>query len=222
MESKNTSSSSASSSTSSVDEFVGRKNAKPSATTSSSSSSRPGYFSTVIPPPSAVIAKDLSHSDLCWTLNKQRGEGRIASARCANAAGSQSHGSPSRRQITQNKEGKPVYPIESIESPCFGSSVHYGARDFYTSSSSTHTSGTWKNFITDEGNYLGNPHAADRGEWWQGMFALERLFIFSFFIFIYGSNFVFNFLQILLFQVRFTIEVSRSILRRIEKGTLEQ
>ncbi|URE44777.1 hypothetical protein MUK42_24944 [Musa troglodytarum] len=171
MESKKTSSSSASSSTSSVDEFVGRKNAKPSATTSSSSSSRPGYFSTVIPPASAVIAKDLSHSDLCWTLNKQRGEGRIASARCANAeqsttssefdfsdeiyanpcswcefsAGSQSHGSPSRKQITQNKEGKPVYPIESIESPCFGSSVHYGARDFYTSSSSTHTSGTWKN-----------------------------------------------------------------------------
>ncbi|URE44775.1 hypothetical protein MUK42_24944 [Musa troglodytarum] len=172
MESKKTSSSSASSSTSSVDEFVGRKNAKPSATTSSSSSSRPGYFSTVIPPASAVIAKDLSHSDLCWTLNKQRGEGRIASARCANAAGSQSHGSPSRKQITQNKEGKPVYPIESIESPCFGSSVHYGARDFYTSSSSTHTSGTWKNFIIDEGNDSANPHAADRGEWWQGMFAL--------------------------------------------------
>ncbi|RRT52696.1 hypothetical protein B296_00033199 [Ensete ventricosum] len=44
-----------------------------------------------------------------------------------------------------NKEGKPVYPNESIESPCFGSSVHYGARDFYTSSSSTHTSGTRKN-----------------------------------------------------------------------------
>ncbi|KAJ8479767.1 hypothetical protein OPV22_023494 [Ensete ventricosum] len=166
MESKKTSSPSASS-TSSVDEFVGRTNAKPSATTSSSSS-RPGYFSTVIPPASAVIAKDLSHSDLCWTLNKQRVEGRIASARCANAAGSQFHGNPSRRQITQNKEGKPVYPNESIESPCFGSSVHYGARDFYTSSSSTHTSGTWKNFTTDEGHDLGNPHAADRGEWWQG------------------------------------------------------
>ncbi|URE14375.1 hypothetical protein MUK42_11945, partial [Musa troglodytarum] len=118
-----------------ADESFGRKDADPSAR---SSSSYQGYFSTVIPPASAVIAKDLSHSDLCWTLNKQRVEGRIASARCTNAAG-RSQGSPGKKPITQNKDGKPVYPNESTEAPYFGSSVNYGARDFYTSSSSNQT-----------------------------------------------------------------------------------
>ncbi|RWW13649.1 hypothetical protein BHE74_00046195 [Ensete ventricosum] len=76
--------------TSQADEVPGRKGANPS-------SSSPGYFSTVIPPASAVsaprlssccplsfvIAKDLSHSDFCWTLNKQRNEGASASAQRA-------------------------------------------------------------------------------------------------------------------------------------------
>ncbi|CAL9061698.1 unnamed protein product [Musa banksii] len=168
MEGKNNSpppsSSSCRSFTSLADESFGRKDADPSAR---SSSSYQGYFSTVIPPASAVIAKDLSHSDLCWTLNKQRVEGRIASARCTNAAG-RSQGSPGKKQITQNKDGKPVYPNESTEAPYFGSSVNYGARDFYTSSSSNQTTESSTNYINNAGEHLGNPHAADRGEWWQG------------------------------------------------------
>ncbi|URE14377.1 hypothetical protein MUK42_11945, partial [Musa troglodytarum] len=129
-----------------ADESFGRKDADPSAR---SSSSYQGYFSTVIPPASAVIAKDLSHSDLCWTLNKQRVEGRIASARCTNAAG-RSQGSPGKKPITQNKDGKPVYPNESTEAPYFGSSVNYGARDFYTSSSSNQTTESSTNRYVQE------------------------------------------------------------------------
>ncbi|WOL08399.1 hypothetical protein Cni_G17152 [Canna indica] len=201
-------SSSSSSSFSSIgDGLSKRKDANPSARSASSSSSSAGYFSTVIPPASAVISKELSHSDLCWTLNKQRAEARVVNARCSTAEATisleinmfyeihgwdlgiarntnscvaemqffgwdgcisgKSQGSPSKRQITQNKDGKPFYPNDSIESPNFGSSVHYGARDFYTSTSSTQTSETSESYITDGGS-LGNPHAADRGEWWQG------------------------------------------------------
>ncbi|URE47630.1 hypothetical protein MUK42_14040 [Musa troglodytarum] len=123
--------------TSIADESLGRKEGNPSSRSSSSSS--PGYFSTVIPPASTVIAKDLSHSDLCWTLNKQRCEGRIGSTQKA-TADRKSQGSPTKRHITQNKEEKPVCPDEFLESSYFGSSVHYGARDFYTSSSATQTS----------------------------------------------------------------------------------
>ncbi|WOL06957.1 hypothetical protein Cni_G15692 [Canna indica] len=144
-----------------ADEKFGRKTAYPSA---GSSPSSPGYFSTVIPPASTVIAKDLSHSDLCWTLNKQRNEGRIANARSTNP------GSPTNRQSTQNKDAKSTYPNEYNDSPYFGSSVNYGARDsFYASSSSTRTSKTSENkYRADEGADLGDIHVADRGEWWQG------------------------------------------------------
>lgn len=51
-----------------------------------------------------------------------------------------SQGSPTKGHITKNKEEKPVRPDEFLESSYFGSSVHYGARDFYPSSSSTRTS----------------------------------------------------------------------------------
>lgn len=146
--------------TSQADEVPGRKDANPS-------SSSPGYFSTVIPPASAVIAKDLSHSDFCWTLNKQRNEGGSASAQRA-TSDCKSQGCPTKRQVTKNKDGKSVHPNESVESPCFGSSVHYGGRDFYMSSSSMQTTETLESYKTDDGVDWGNRHAADRGDWWQG------------------------------------------------------
>ncbi|CAL9061703.1 unnamed protein product [Musa banksii] len=117
MEGKNNSpppsSSSCRSFTSLADESFGRKDADPSAR---SSSSYQGYFSTVIPPASAVIAKDLSHSDLCWTLNKQRVEGRIASARCTNAAG-RSQGSPGKNKSHRTKMGNLYIPMSRQRHP---------------------------------------------------------------------------------------------------------
>ncbi|XP_074568429.1 uncharacterized protein LOC141824976 isoform X1 [Curcuma longa] len=136
----------------SSDETLGRKEPNPM-------SASPGYFSTVIPPASHVIAKNLSHSDLCWTLNKQRNDGRIASAQTA-STDCKSQGSSTKV--------KPGYANEHVESPYFGSSINYGARDFYTSSSSPRTSKTPEKYRMDEGDDLSNIHLADRGEWWQG------------------------------------------------------
>ncbi|XP_074588225.1 uncharacterized protein LOC141844117 [Curcuma longa] len=126
-----------------------------------SSAASPGYFSTVFPPASQVIAKDLSHSDLCWTLNKQRYEGRIASAQSATTD------SPTKAQSMHCKDAKPVYANEYMESP-YLLSVNYGARDFYTSSSSPRTSQTPDKHRVHQGDDWNNTHAADRGEWWQG------------------------------------------------------
>ncbi|CAL9765157.1 unnamed protein product, partial [Musa acuminata subsp. burmannicoides] len=81
-------------------------------------------FSTVFPPPSTVIAKHSSPGDLYRTLNRQSTDGQIGNAQNA-AADVMSRGSPTRGQTTQGKDGKPVYPNESEESACFGSSVHY-------------------------------------------------------------------------------------------------
>ncbi|CAL9194188.1 unnamed protein product [Musa hybrid cultivar] len=90
-------------------------------------------FSTVFPPPSTVIAKHSSPDDLYRTLNRQSTDGQIGNAQNA-AADVMSLGSPTRGQTTQGKDDKPVYPNESEESACFGSSVHYGGRDFSTES----------------------------------------------------------------------------------------
>jgi len=62
------------------------------------------------------------------------------------------------------KDGKHAYPNESSESPYFGSSVHYGGREFYSSSAQKqHANEPPKNY--KEGNPDGS---ATRGDWWQG------------------------------------------------------
>ncbi|XP_064970926.1 uncharacterized protein LOC135581584 isoform X2 [Musa acuminata AAA Group] len=100
-------------------------------------------FSTVFPPPSTVIAKHSSPDDLYRTLNRQSTDGQIGNAQNA-AADVMSLGSPTRGQTTQGKDDKPVYPNESEESACFGSSVHYGGRDFSVNSPSDRISGAPK------------------------------------------------------------------------------
>lgn len=63
-----------------------------------------------------------------------------------------SRGSPTRGQTTQGKDGKPVNPNESEESACFGSSVHYGGRDFSVSPPSDRISGAPKS-VSKTANY---------------------------------------------------------------------
>lgn len=55
-----------------------------------------------------------------------------------------SQGSPNKNQATYSKDGKPAYSTESTESPYFGSSVHYGGRDFYGSAPSKHATDSSK------------------------------------------------------------------------------
>ncbi|RWW60593.1 hypothetical protein BHE74_00032485 [Ensete ventricosum] len=66
-----------------------------------------------------------------------------------------SRGSPTRGQTTRDKDSKPVSPNQSInqsgESACFGSSGHYGGRDFYVHSPSDQISGAPKSVKTNEG-----------------------------------------------------------------------
>lgn len=59
-------------------------------------------------------------------------------------AESKSQGSPNKNQATYSKDGKPAYSTESTESPYFGSSVHYGGRDFYGSAPSKHATDSSK------------------------------------------------------------------------------
>ncbi|KAG6493951.1 hypothetical protein ZIOFF_048957 [Zingiber officinale] len=77
-----------------------------------------------------------------------------------------SQGCASRRQ--GSKDARPAQPAEPIESAYFGSSVNYGARDFYTSSLIMNTSETPSTYRKDGGNDLGSSDFATRGEWWQG------------------------------------------------------
>ncbi|RWW23379.1 hypothetical protein GW17_00012381 [Ensete ventricosum] len=127
----------------------------PANSSSSTSSSSPsGYFSSVFPSPSTVMAKDSSQSDLYWTFSKQRADGSIGNAQ-GTATDGKSQGSPTKRQTARGKDGKPVDPGQSEESAYFGSSVHYGGRDFY--------------YKDDEGDGSGDTNIANRGEWWQGM-----------------------------------------------------
>ncbi|XP_042418324.1 uncharacterized protein LOC122006773 [Zingiber officinale] len=77
-----------------------------------------------------------------------------------------SQGCASRRH--GSKDARPAQPAEPIESAYFGSSVNYGARDFYTSSLIMNTSETPSTYRKDGGNDLGSSDFATRGEWWQG------------------------------------------------------
>ncbi|XP_072996960.1 uncharacterized protein [Typha latifolia] len=135
-----------------ADEFFGRKEVK-------GGSSSSGYFSSVFPPASTVMGKDVSPSDLYWTLNRQRGEYQIG-----NTHDGKSQESPTKKQTTCNKDGKPNFLTESTEAPYFGSSVHYGARDFYSSSPPKHVAANPKSNKNDDED----ESSATRGNWWQG------------------------------------------------------
>ncbi|KAG1365820.1 hypothetical protein COCNU_12G008200 [Cocos nucifera] len=146
-----------------ADDLFGRKEAASSPKSSSSSSS---YFSSVFPPASSVMAKDAARSDLYWTLDKQRTEGRIGNAQ-SSRADDKYQGSPSKNH-TSNKDGTSACPAESIESPYFGSSVHYGGREFYSSSPSMQSSGAPNSYKKKDDDDLGDSNVATRGDWWQG------------------------------------------------------
>ncbi|KAL6841339.1 hypothetical protein ACP4OV_028857 [Aristida adscensionis] len=110
-----------------------------------------GYFSTVFSVPAAGNAKDSKPTDLYAMLNKQSSRGQ-------NGGGIADGKSQGRAAY---KDGKHVN--ESSESPYFGSSVHYGGREFYGSSQHKQANEAPRNY-TEE-----NPDGplATRGDWWQ-------------------------------------------------------
>ncbi|KAJ8499328.1 hypothetical protein OPV22_009880 [Ensete ventricosum] len=130
--------------------------------TSLSGKSSSGYFGAVFPSTSTAKAKGLPQLDLYWTLNKRSTDTNTGSAQRMTTENQKKVG-PSK----SIKEG--IYPSESTELAYFGSSVHYGARDFYTTSSDTNTCVNPINHYKTHGeNISGNSNIATRGEWWQG------------------------------------------------------
>jgi len=113
-----------------------------------------GYFSSVFSSSPTGNAKDAKQTDLYAMLNKQSSRGQ-------NGSGITDSKSNGRNMY---KDGKHVYPNESSESPYFGSSVHYGGREFYSSSAEKQPANEPpKNYKED------NPDgSATRGDWWQG------------------------------------------------------
>ncbi|CAD6333636.1 unnamed protein product [Miscanthus lutarioriparius] len=113
-----------------------------------------GYFSTVFSVSPAGSANDAKQSDLYTMLNKQSSRGQNGSS----ITDGKSHGTPTY------KDGKLAYPNESSESPYFGSSVHYGGREFYSSTLQKQPANEpHANYKED------NPDgSATRGDWWQG------------------------------------------------------
>uniref|UniRef100_A0A6V7QWD5 Suppressor protein SRP40-like n=1 Tax=Ananas comosus var. bracteatus TaxID=296719 RepID=A0A6V7QWD5_ANACO len=136
-------------------------------TSSKSSSSSSGYFTSVFSPSSMVGGSDTTHSDLYWTKNSMKTDGQTENAENIIKDGKPQE-NPSKNQTPQNKDGKPIHPTEPIESPYFGSSVHYGGRDFFACSAPSSTSVTVKTRKNNEDDGSDNSNFATRGDWWQG------------------------------------------------------
>jgi len=134
----------------SIDDLFGRKETnKPSSGSS--------YFNSVFATsPNSTMGKEAIHG-------KQRGESHAGNGYAYNSD-VKSQGSPTKKQTVYTKDGKSYTSNESAESPYFGSSVHYGGRDFYGGSPPKHAVETSKNYKDD--NQDGS--VATRGDWWQG------------------------------------------------------
>ncbi|XP_020091007.1 uncharacterized protein LOC109712007 isoform X1 [Ananas comosus] len=76
--------------------------------------------------------------------------------------------SSSKRPATQMKDEKSTFLSDPTELGYFGSSVHYGGRDFYDCSQSTATSKVTGAYTSYEEDDLDNSRFATRGNWWQG------------------------------------------------------
>jgi hypothetical protein len=101
-------------------------------------------------------------------LNKQNSKGQNGGG----FADGKSH-SPTKARGAY-KDGKQSYPNESSESPYFGSSVHYGAREFYGNTPPKQGDASPGNQKEQEQNPDGS--LATRGDWWQGMYYLDIVY----------------------------------------------
>ncbi|KAF8775325.1 hypothetical protein HU200_004734 [Digitaria exilis] len=75
---------------------------------------------------------------------------------------------PSKSHSTYAKDSKQSPAQDSVDTSCFGSSVHYGGRDYYGGSITKQ--GTESS--TDNKATKKDPAADSHGEWWQGIILL--------------------------------------------------
>ncbi|XP_044978611.1 uncharacterized protein LOC123445658 [Hordeum vulgare subsp. vulgare] len=135
------------------------KKSPPTPASTGSAAAGNGYFSSVFSASPAANPRDARQMDLYTMLNKQNPKGQSGGG----TADGKSQGSPAKGRVAY-KDGKQFYPNESSESPYFGSSVHYGGRDFYDSSPHKQANESSRNYKED--NTDGS--LATRGDWWQG------------------------------------------------------
>ncbi|XP_006654499.1 uncharacterized protein LOC102709564 isoform X2 [Oryza brachyantha] len=135
-----------------------RKKSPPATAAGTTPAAANGYFSTVFAASPLANAKDAKQTDLYAMLNKQNSKGQNGGG----FSDGKSHTSTKGR--TTCKDGKHSYPNESSESPYFGSSVHYGGREFY--GNTPQKQGDESPGDHKEENPDGS--LATRGDWWQG------------------------------------------------------
>ncbi|TVU36512.1 hypothetical protein EJB05_18448, partial [Eragrostis curvula] len=106
------------------------------------------------PPAQEVTGKD---EDLYRILYKGQ-----SGSRQAGMADGKSQWGPPKSRAAYNKDGKHSPPYDSVDTSCFGSSVNYGGRDYYGSSTAMQTAEASNE--TDKKD----PGADSHGDWWQG------------------------------------------------------
>ncbi|CAO1946576.1 unnamed protein product [Urochloa humidicola] len=114
-------------------------------------------LSSLFYPPAPEAGKD---QDLYNILYK----GQSGSAQPGMADG-KSQWTPSKSRSTKDTKHSP--PHGPVDTSCFGSSVHYGGRDYFYGSSTT-KQGTESS--TDYKANKKDPAADSHGDWWQGSF----------------------------------------------------
>ncbi|KAK3165965.1 hypothetical protein QOZ80_1AG0039900 [Eleusine coracana subsp. coracana] len=74
--------------------------------------------------------------------------------------------SPSKSRTAHNKDGKNSQTYDSVDTSCFGSSVHYGGRDYYGSPGTMQATESSNEYKGDKKD----PATDSHGDWWQGSF----------------------------------------------------
>ncbi|XP_024314982.1 uncharacterized protein LOC100824578 isoform X1 [Brachypodium distachyon] len=89
-------------------------------------------------------------------------KGQNGSAQASVAGNGKSQWSPAKRYAKDNKHS--CDPVDT--SSCFGSSVHYGGRDYYGSCSAPKQATEYNDYKVDNKD----PTTDSHGDWWQGSF----------------------------------------------------
>jgi hypothetical protein len=72
--------------------------------------------------------------------------------------------SNAKSRTAYTKDSKPSHPYDSVDTSCFGSSVHYGGRDYY-GTSTTKQATEYNDYKVDNKD----PATDSHGDWWQGI-----------------------------------------------------
>ncbi|OVA17753.1 hypothetical protein BVC80_1835g131 [Macleaya cordata] len=147
-------------------DLFGTKGSSSSPFNANPSSSSSGIFDSVFSTPSTILGRESSRSGVIGSWNSKQ-----------ESPGSTKQSSEGENRSMHNKDRSSIYQDERTE-PCYlSSSLYYGGQDMYSDPSNTRTSGQPHIFKKDDGEddeNGSNLNSASRGNWWQGMTAVEE------------------------------------------------